>query len=140
ISSHSLYLSDLFDFFDIQPQIVDNPDMLPFPLPMKKGFRFENVSFKYPDTDRYAIRNLSFTLGVGEKIALVGENGAGKTTLIKLLARLYDPTEGHIYIDDINIRDIELSSLRQNIGIIFQDFIRLHFTAKENITIGNIEY
>ncbi len=140
ISSHSLYLSDLFDFFEIQPQIVDNPNMIPFPNPMKKGFRFENVSFKYPDTDRYAIRNLSFTLGVGEKIALVGENGAGKTTLIKLLARLYDPTEGHIYVDDIDIRDIELSSLRQNIGIIFQDFIRLHFTAKENITIGNIEY
>lgn len=140
ISSHSLYLSDLFDFFEIQPLIVDNPNKVPFPEVMKIGFRFENVSFKYPDMEQFAIRNLSFTLAAGEKIALVGENGAGKTTLIKLLARLYDPTEGNIYVDEINIREVELSSLRKNIGIIFQDFIRLHFTARENITIGNIDY
>lgn len=139
ISSHSLYLSDLFDFFEIQPQIVDNPAMTPFPDEMKLGFRFDNVSFRYPDTDQYAIRNLTFTLEAGEKIALVGENGAGKTTLIKLLARLYDPIEGNIYVDDINLKEIELASLRRNIGIIFQDFIRLHFTARENITIGNID-
>src|SRR5690606_18782473 len=106
---------------------------------MQIGFRFENVSFKYPDADRYAIRGLSFTLAAGEKIALVGENGAGKTTLIKLLARLYDPTEGNIYVDEIDIRSIDLASLRKNIGIIFQDFIKLHFTARENITIGNID-
>ncbi len=139
ISSHSLYLSDLFDFFAIQPQIVDHPDKIPFPEKMQIGFRFENVSFKYPDADRYAIRGLSFTLAAGEKIALVGENGAGKTTLIKLLARLYDPTEGNIYVDEIDIRSIDLASLRKNIGIIFQDFIKLHFTARENITIGNID-
>ncbi len=139
ISSHSLYLSDLFDFFDIQPEIVDHPDKIPFPNPMIKGFRFENVSFKYPGTEKYAIQDLSFTLDAGEKIALVGENGAGKTTLVKLLARLYDPSEGQIYIDDINLKDIELSSLRRNIGIIFQDFIRLHFTARDNISIGNID-
>lgn len=140
ISSHSLYLSDLFDFFNIEPEIVDNPDMIPFPEVMKIGFRFENVSFKYPDSDRYAIRDLSFSIDAGEKIALVGENGAGKTTLIKLLARLYDPSEGNIYVDDINLKEIELSSLRKNIGIIFQDFIRLNFTARENIAIGNIDF
>lgn len=139
ISSHSLYLSDLFDFFEIKPSIVDHPDKIPFPVPMAKGFRFENVSFKYPDAEKYAISNLSFTLDAGEKIALVGENGAGKTTLVKLLARLYDPSEGQIFIDDINLKDIELSSLRRNIGIIFQDFIRLHFTARDNISIGNID-
>ena len=140
ISSHSLYLSDLFDFFNIEPEIVDNPDMIPFPEVMKIGFRFENVSFKYPDSDRYAIRDLSFSIDAGEKIALVGENGAGKTTLIKLLARLYDPSEGNIYVDNINLKEIELSSLRKNIGIIFQDFIRLNFTARENIAIGNIDF
>ncbi|HLU93939.1 MAG TPA: ABC transporter ATP-binding protein [Membranihabitans sp.] len=140
ISSHSLYLSDLFDFFNIEPEIVDNPEMIPFPDVMKIGFRFENVSFKYPDSERYAIRDLSFTIDAGEKIALVGENGAGKTTLIKLLARLYDPSEGNIYVDDINLKEIELSSLRKNIGIIFQDFIRLNFTARENIAIGNIDF
>lgn len=140
ISSHSLYLSDLFDFFNIEPEIVDNPEMIPFPEVMKIGFRFENVSFKYPDSDRYAIRDLSFSIDAGEKIALVGENGAGKTTLIKLLARLYDPSEGNIYVDDINLKEIELSSLRKNIGIIFQDFIRLNFTARENIAIGNIDF
>ena len=140
ISSHSLYLSDLFDFFNIEPEIVDNPDMIPFPEVMKIGFRFENVSFKYPDSDRYAIRDLSFSIDAGEKIALVGENGAGKTTLIKLLARLYDPSEGNIYVDNIKLKEIELSSLRKNIGIIFQDFIRLNFTARENIAIGNIDF
>jgi len=139
ISSHSLYLSDLFDFFAIKPKIVDNPDKISFPDPIIEGFRFANVSFKYPDTEKFAISKLSFKLSIGEKIALVGENGAGKTTLVKLLARLYDPTEGDIFIDDINLKDIELSSLRRNIGIIFQDFIRLHFTARENITIGNVD-
>lgn len=139
ISSHSLYLSDLFDFFAIEPLIKDHPDKIPFPDFIKTGFRFDNVSFKYPGAEQYAIKNLSFTLGVGEKIALVGENGAGKTTLVKLLARLYDPSEGEVFIDDINLKDIELTSLRQNIGIIFQDFIRLHFTVRENISIGNVE-
>src|SRR5690606_10669964 len=122
ISSHSLYLSALFDFFNIEPEIVDNHDMIQFPEVMNIGFRSENVSLKYPDSDRYAIRDLSFSIDAGEKIALVGENGAGKTTLIKLLARLYDPSEGNIYVDNINLKEIELSSLRKNIGIIFQDF------------------
>lgn len=139
ISSHSLYLSDLFDFFEIQPSIVNHPDKIPFPDPIERGFRFEKVGFKYPDAEKYAIKDLSFSLDKGEKIALVGENGAGKTTLVKLLARLYDPIEGDIFIDDINLKDIELSSLRRNIGIIFQDFIRLHFTARENISIGNVD-
>lgn len=139
ISSHSLYLSDLFDFFAIQPNIVDKENKQPFPAPIVKGFRFENVSFRYPNTDKYAIKDLSFTLAPNEKIALVGENGAGKTTLVKLLARLYDPSEGNIFIDDINLKDIDLSDLRRNIGIIFQDYIRLHFTARENISIGNVE-
>lgn len=137
ISSHSLYLSDLFDFFNIKPQIIEDPKAINFPKSLQVGFRFENVSFKYPGTDQYALKNLTFTIGAKEKIALVGENGAGKTTIIKLLSRLYDPTEGKIYVDHIPLTQIKLSDLRQNIGIIFQDFIQLDFTAKENIAISN---
>jgi len=139
IAEGALYLEDLFDFFAIQPDITSKPDSLPFPEKLKKGFTFENVSFKYPESERWAIRHLSFHLNAGEKLALVGENGAGKTTLVKLLARLYEPTEGRILIDGVDIRDYNLASLRSNIGIIFQDYIRFQMKASENIAVGNIE-
>jgi len=139
IAEGALYLQDLFDFFEIQPTITSSPDSLPFPRKLQTGFTFENVSFKYPNSERWAIRNLSFHLQSGEKLALVGENGAGKTTLVKLLARLYEPTEGRILIDGVDIRDYDLQSLRDNIGIIFQDYIRFQMKAGENIAIGNIE-
>lgn len=139
IAEGALYLQDLFDFFAIEPTIVSKEKSLPFPEKLQQGFTFENVSFKYPNNERYAIRNLSFELKAGEKLALVGENGAGKTTLVKLLARLYEPTEGHILIDGVDIRDYDLTSLRNNIGIIFQDYIRFQLKASENIAIGNIE-
>lgn len=138
IAESALYLKDLFDFFNIKPEIISTPGSQLFPEKIQNGFVFENVSFKYPDQERWAIRNLSFTLHPGEKLALVGENGAGKTTLVKLLARLYEPTEGRILIDGVDIRDYNLQSLRQNIGIIFQDYIRFQLTAGENIAVGNI--
>lgn len=138
IAESALYLKDLFDFFDIKPEITSKPNSHLFPAKVQDGFVFENVSFRYPDQERWAIRNLSFTLKAGEKLALVGENGAGKTTLVKLLARLYEPTEGRILIDGIDLRDYDLKSLRQNIGIIFQDYIRFQLTAGENIAVGNI--
>lgn len=138
IAESALYLKDLFDFFNIKPEIISAPGSQQFPEKIQSGFVFENVSFKYPDQERWAIRNLSFTLHTGEKLALVGENGAGKTTLVKLLARLYEPTEGRILIDGVDIRDYDLQSLRQNIGIIFQDYIRFQLTAGENIAVGNI--
>lgn len=138
IAESALYLKDLFDFLAIQPEIVSKPGSTIFPQKLQSGFVFENVSFRYPDQERWAIRNLSFTLQAGEKLALVGENGAGKTTLVKLLARLYEPTEGRILIDGVDIRDYDLKSLRQNIGIIFQDYIRFQLTAGENIAVGNI--
>lgn len=138
IAESALYLKDLFDFFDINPEIISKPNSPAFPAKLQEGFVFENVSFRYPDQERWAIRNLSFHLKAGEKLALVGENGAGKTTLVKLLARLYEPTEGRILIDGIDIRDYDLKSLRQNIGIIFQDYIRFQLTAGENIAVGNI--
>ncbi len=139
IAEGSLYLQDLFDFFAIQPTIISKEKSIPFPKKIQFGFTFENVSFKYPQSERWAIRNLSFHLTAGEKLALVGENGAGKTTLVKLLARLYEPTEGRILIDGVDIRDYELASLRSNIGIIFQDYIRFQLKASENIAVGNIE-
>jgi ATP-binding cassette subfamily B protein len=139
IAEGALYLEDLFDFFAIQPDITSKPDSLPFPEKLQQGFTFENVSFKYPESERWAIRHLSFHVNAGEKLALVGENGAGKTTLVKLLARLYEPTEGRILIDGVDIRDYNLASLRSNIGIIFQDYIRFQMKASENIAVGNIE-
>lgn len=139
IAEGSLYLQDMFDFFEIQPTIISKPGSLPFPKKLQQGFVFENVSFKYPDSHKWAIRNLSFELHAGEKLALVGENGAGKTTLVKLLARLYEPTEGRILIDGVDMREYDVDSLRDNIGIIFQDYIRWQLKASENIAVGNIE-
>ncbi len=139
ITEGALYLQDLFDFFEIQPLITSTAESRPFPEKIQHGFTFENVGFKYPNSHKWAVRNLSFQLQAGEKLALVGENGAGKTTLVKLLARLYEPTEGRILVDGIDIKDINLSSLRQNIGIIFQDYIKFQLRVAENIAIGNIE-
>ncbi len=139
IAQSALYLQDYFDFLAIRPSIVNKADSLPFPRPLKEGFHFENVSFKYPGGAHYALKNVSFHLKAGEKLALVGENGAGKTTLVKLLARLYDPTEGRILVDGIDLRDIHLDDLRNNVGIIFQDYIRFQMSAGDNIAIGRIE-
>jgi ATP-binding cassette subfamily B protein len=132
-------MKDLFEFFEIEPSILANENGKLIPRPVQKGITFENVSFKYPDNDFWAVRNLSFTLNPGEKLALVGENGAGKTTLVKLLACLYKPTEGRILIDGIDILDYQLADLRANIGIIFQDYIRYEMTVSDNIAVGDIE-
>ena len=138
IADQAMYLQDLFDFFAIEPNIKDKVGALPFPKTITDGFRFENVSFQYPNGDKYAIRDLSFHLRAGEKLALVGENGAGKTTLVKLLARLYEPTSGRILLEGRDIRDYQLQSLRDNIGVIFQDYFRFQLKAKENIAVGRI--
>lgn len=139
IAEQALYLQDLFDFFEIKPLITSNGTGLPIPPVIKEGFVFENVSFKYLNSEKWAVRNLSFHLKKGEKMALVGENGAGKTTVVKLLARLYEPTEGRILLDGKDIREYDLTSLRRAIGIIFQDYIRFQMKAAENIAVGNIE-
>jgi ATP-binding cassette subfamily B protein len=138
VSQGAIYLNDFIDFFEIKPNITQNQNALTFPNPIKTGFVFENVGFQYRNTDRWANRNLSFTLKPGEKLALVGENGAGKTTLVKLLARLYDPTEGRILLDGKDLKEYELEGLRYNLGIIFQDYIRYQMTFYQNIAVGNI--
>ena len=139
VSQGAIYLKDFFDFFEIEPNIITPSKPLPFPNPIKQGFVFEDVGFKYNNTDRWANRHLSFTLPAGEKLALVGENGAGKTTLVKLLARLYDPTEGRILLDGADLRDYDLFELRRNIGIIFQDYLRYQMSVAQNIAVGNID-
>ncbi len=138
ISQGAIYLNDFFEFFEIKPRILPAKDSLPFPNPLKTGFSFENVGFRYVNSDKWAIRHLSFTLLPGEKLALVGENGAGKSTLVKLLARLYDPTEGRILLDGNDLKLYDLFELRKNMGIIFQDFLKYQMTFANNIAVGNI--
>lgn len=139
LTQEAIYLQDLFDYFAIKP-LIDSPKTIrPFPNPIREGFVFENVGFKYTNSERWALRNLSFTLQAGEKLALVGENGAGKTTLVKLLARLYDPTEGRILLDGYDLREYDLLELRRNIGVIFQDYTRFKMSAGTNIAVGDID-
>jgi ATP-binding cassette subfamily B protein len=138
VSQGAVYLRDFFEFFDIKPKIVLAANPLSFPKTIRQGFTFENVGFRYANSDHWANRHLSFTLYPGEKLALVGENGAGKTTLVKLLARPYDPTEGQILLDGIDLREYDLADLRLNVGIIFQDYLRYQMTFAQNIAVGNI--
>lgn len=139
VAGQALYLDDLYSFFEIEPEIASRPDAIPVPRPIERGFVFENVGFRYPDAEAWALRGVEFELRAGEVLALVGENGAGKTTLVKLLARLYEPDEGRILLDGRDLRDYDLDDLRANIGVIFQDFVRYHLTAGENIGVGRIE-
>ena len=139
VAGQALYLEDLFSFFEIEPEIRSPENPVPFPKPIAHGFRFEDVGFRYPGAERWAIRHMDFELRAGEVLALVGENGAGKTTLVKLLARLYDPDEGRILLDGRDLREYDLDQLRANVGVIFQDFVRYHLTAGENIGVGQID-
>lgn len=139
IASQALYLEDLFGFLETRPRIVSAEGAAAVPRPLRDGFVFENVGFRYPGAERWAVRHLDLTIGAGEAVALVGENGAGKTTVVKLLARLYDPSEGRILLDGRDLRDYDLESLRARIGVVFQDFARYHFTAGENVAAGRIE-
>jgi ATP-binding cassette subfamily B protein len=139
IYEQTLYLNDYFEFLATKPSITSVPGAIHVPWPVREGFVFEDVGFRYPNSDRWALRHVSFTLGPGERIALVGENGAGKTTITKLLARLYDPTEGRILLDGVDLRQYDLLDVRRAIGVIFQDFVRYDLRLEENIGVGEIE-
>jgi ATP-binding cassette subfamily B protein len=138
VSQGAIFLNDFLEFFEIKPRIKQSANPLRFPKVIKTGFTFEDVGFRYHGSERWANRHLNFTLYPGEKLALVGENGAGKTTLVKLLARLYDPTEGRILLDGIDLKNYDLDDLRLNLGIIFQDYIRYQMTLSHNIAVGNV--
>jgi len=133
-----LFLENLFGFLGLTPQMITGQGRT-VPRPIAQGIEFRNVSFRYPDREDYALRNVSLTVLPGEKVALVGANGAGKTTLIKLLTRLYDPTEGEILLDGVDLREYDLTDLRECIGVIFQDFVRYQVSARENIGFGQID-
>jgi ATP-binding cassette subfamily B protein len=139
VADQALFLTDLLAFFEMQPTIRSKPNALPAPQPIRKGFEFRNVSFAYPGSSRLILKNLDFTLHPGERIALIGENGQGKTTIVKLITRLYDPTEGQVLLDGIDLREYSLEDLYREIGVIFQDFMRYEMTAHENIAVGRIE-
>ena len=138
LSGQAQYLDDLFSFFDVQPGIRSPAQPATFPTTIAVGFQFENVGYRYPGAERWAVRHLDLRIEAGEVVALVGENGAGKTTVVKLLSRLYDPTEGRILLDGRDLRDYDLDELRSRIGVIFQDFVRFDFTAGDNIAVGRI--
>jgi ATP-binding cassette subfamily B protein len=138
-AGQALYIDDLFSFLRTEPGIRSPAGALPFPDPVRQGFVFEDVGFRYAGAERWAVRHLSFTLAPGEVLALVGENGAGKTTLVKLLSRLYDPVEGRVLLDGRDLRDYDLDGLRAAIGVIFQDFVRYNLPAADNIAVGRID-
>jgi ATP-binding cassette, subfamily B, bacterial len=139
IADQALFLTDLLAFFEMKPTIRSKPNALPAPRPIRKGFEFRNVSFHYPGNSRLVLENLNLELRPAERVALIGENGQGKTTIVKLMTRLYDPVEGQILLDGIDLREYDLEDLYREIGVIFQDFMRYEMTARENIAVGRIE-
>jgi ATP-binding cassette subfamily B protein len=139
VAGQALYVADLFAVLDARPAITAPPHPLPVPHPIRDGFVFEDVGFRYDGAEGWAVRHLDLTIRAGETLALVGRNGAGKTTIVKLMARLYDPTEGRVLLDGRDLKSYDLDELRARIGVIFQDFVRFHFTAADNIGVGRVE-
>jgi ATP-binding cassette subfamily B protein len=139
IADQALFLTDLIAFFEMKPTLGSKPDALPAPRPVRAGFEFRNVSFRYPGSDRYVLRDFNLIFAPGERIALIGENGQGKTTIVKLITRLYDVTEGQILLDGVDLRDYSIEDLHHEIGVIFQDFMRYEMTARENIVVGRVD-
>ena len=136
---NNLFLSSLFEFLDLSPKVVESVNPKPVPQPMQTGIVFDRVTFHYPAGRHNVLEDISFTIRPGEHVAFVGENGAGKTSLIKLLCRLYDPIEGNITFDGIDIREMDTTVLRREISVIFQDYARYQMTARENIWLGDVE-
>jgi ATP-binding cassette, subfamily B, bacterial len=139
IADQALFLTDLLAFFEMRPTIRSKPNALPAPRPMVFGFEFRNVCFRYPGSPRLILDRLNFRLCPGERVALIGENGQGKTTIVKLITRLYDPSDGQILLDGVDLRDYDLDDLHREMGVIFQDFMRYEMTAGENIAVGRVE-
>jgi len=139
IADQALFLTDLLAFFQMKPTIQSKPNALRAPRPIKQGFEFRGVSFRYPGTERQVLNRLDFHLHPRERVALIGENGQGKTTIVKMITRLYDPTEGQVLLDGVDLREYDLEDLYREIGVIFQDFMRYEMTARENIAVGKID-
>ncbi len=134
----NLFLSNLHAFLDLAPTVKSHKPGGKLPARLSSGVAFEHVAFRYPGTEITVLDDVSFAIRPGETVALVGQNGSGKSTLIKLLCRLYDPTSGRITIDGQDLRSFDLEALRRGVRVVFQDFARYHFTARENIWFGDL--
>jgi ATP-binding cassette, subfamily B, bacterial len=139
IYENNLFMAHYFEFLELKPQMQIAEPAKKLTASLTRGIEFRGVGFRYPESDEWVLRGIDLKILPGEKIALVGHNGAGKTTLVKLLSRLYDPSEGTILIDGTDIRELDPLDLRQKIGVIFQDFVRYHLPVSENIGFGQIE-
>ena len=139
VADQALFLTDLLGFFAMEPTVRSKPNAIKIPRPIRQGVEFRNVSFAYPGTTRLVLKDFNFCLRPGERVALIGENGQGKTTIVKLITRLYDPTEGQILIDGVDLREYDMEDLCHEIGVIFQDYMRYEMTARDNIAVGRIE-
>ena len=138
IYSNSLFLNDLFEFLALESKVMDPGKPASIPETLKDGIRFENVTFHYPGSERVALSNFDITIQAGRIVAIVGANGAGKSTLVKLLCRFYDPAEGRILLDGIDLREMKLQELRRQITILFQEPVYYQNTFSENITLGEL--
>ena len=132
-------MTTLYEFSDLKPSLRESPNPIPVPKKIKAGISFEHVGFSYPGQGTRVLRDINLHITAGKIIALVGNNGSGKTTLIKLLCRFYDPTDGRITLDGIELRDVQISDLRKEISVIFQDYTHYNLTARENIWLGNVD-
>jgi ATP-binding cassette subfamily B protein len=136
IYQNVLFLENLFELLETGPLVLDPKTPLPVPS-LKEGIRFENVDFRYPGSDRRILQDFDLVLGAGKIAAIVGENGEGKTTLIKLLCRFYDPEKGRITVDGFDLRELRQDEWRRQITVLFQEPVRYHVTAAENIAHGD---
>lgn len=139
MNARNKYIDKFFDFLNTKRAINSPETTTEIPSsPVPTVIVFKDISFKYPKTERYILRDFNLTIQSGEKVALVGENGAGKTTLIKLLLRFYDVTDGEILVNGVNIKNVSLEEWHKHIGALFQDFIKYQFTFKENVYFGDL--
>ncbi len=138
VYSNMLFLGNLFEFLELQPQVVDSPSPRLTPITLKQEIHFDRVTFRYPGSHKAALENFNLTIPAGKIVAIVGSNGAGKTTLLKLLCRLYDPQHGSIKLDGIDLRDLPIQNLRRFITILFQQPVDYNTTVAENIAMGDL--
>lgn len=138
IYASSLFLGNLFAFLDLRPAVADPPAPAAPPTRPREGLRFRDVTFRYPGSERVALRDFNLELPAGKLVALVGANGAGKSTLVKLICRFYDPEGGAVELDGIDLRQFKVEELRSLVTVLFQQPIPYQTTAAENIAMGNL--